>query len=301
MSRIAITPLASERLAEYALPIPCYVCGATNTIKVERCTHCGSPMALAHQVEGSKTESRVVAITGPAGVGKTVFLGMLLDMLSRQPEKYQATARGAFSINLQQTVLGAIARHEFPPPTPPDPQSWDWVHCHVERPGRKRSLELIMPDMAGEAVLDEADHPHRHLAIQPLLAKAAGAMVFVDAVQAQQGKLGQDFAALKLLTYLSDIDHHPKRGWPIRPLALVFTKADQCEECFDDPAAYAKAHVPELWRQCRQRFGKHQFFAVGVVGACAHRRLSHGALSYAPLRIEPHGVLEPFEWMLQSL
>jgi len=44
-----IQPLESYRLAQYALPIPCYVCETDNTLDAEWCTRCFAPMALAHQ------------------------------------------------------------------------------------------------------------------------------------------------------------------------------------------------------------------------------------------------------------
>ena len=50
--------------------------------------------------------------------------------------------------------------------------------------------------LAGEAVLHETDHPHSRPTVQPLLAKAGGAVVFIDTVQSQQTTPGQDFAAL---------------------------------------------------------------------------------------------------------
>lgn len=301
MSRSAIIPLVSQQLAELALPVPCFLCGATNMRKAERCTHCSAPMALAPQADNRKTILHLVAALGPTGVGKSVYLGILLDMLSRQPKQYQTLARGASTINLQQNAIRALARHEFPTPTPVDPEHWDWIHCQIDRSDRKVPLELVMPDMAGDAVMRETDHPHSHPAVRLLLTKASGALVFIDAFQAQQGSLGQDFTALKILACLGEIDSHRKRGWPARPVALVFTKADLCEECFDDPSAYAESHLPELWRQCRQRFRRHRFFATGIVGACAHRSQPTVAVTYAPLRIEPHGVVEPFEWMLESL
>ena len=64
---------------------------------------------------------------------------------------------------------------------------------------------------------------------------------------------------MKLLTYLIELDDHPKHGWSQRPVGLVFSKADECEECFDDPVAYAKAHsaglVAALQRAVQSHFG----------------------------------------------
>ena len=67
------------------------------------------------------TAPLMFAALGPSGVGKTVYLGMLLDMLSRQPKELQLSARGGFSVTLQQTTLAALSRCEFPSKTPSEP------------------------------------------------------------------------------------------------------------------------------------------------------------------------------------
>src|SRR4051812_31084166 len=102
MIRDTAVELDSYRLAQYAVQVPCYICGNGNTFDAELCRHCLAPMALAHQANCQKLRPRMIATIGPSGVGKTVYLGMLIDMLSRQPSGMQLLARGAFSITLQQ-------------------------------------------------------------------------------------------------------------------------------------------------------------------------------------------------------
>jgi hypothetical protein len=243
----------------------------------------------------------MVAVIGPSGVGKTVYMGMLLDMLSQQSERMQLFARGAFSINLQQSAMAALSHCEFPHKTPNEPDRWNWVHCQIRRPKQKTRLELIMPDMAGEAVLEEVDHPHTYRIVRQFLQKCVGAVVMIDAIQLKEGNRDQDFFIMKLLSYLSEMDTDPRTGWKRRPLALVLTKADCCEDCWDDPEEYAKSHANGLWQHCGERFDCHRFFASGVVGNCITLdTLTEGRL-FIPLRIEPRGVTEPFEWLLEKL
>jgi hypothetical protein len=301
MTKGVIVPLESARLIEYAVPISCYVCEGQNNFDAEFCRYCSAPMALAHQANVQKTLPRMVAVVGASGVGKTVYLGMLMDMLSRQPERLQLLARGAFSITLQQTTLGALARCEFPEKTPNEPDRWNWVHCQIRRPRQRHPLELIMPDMAGEAVLDEVDHPHSFRVISSFLKKCAGAMVLIDAAKLLEGGRNQEFFTMKLISYLAELDDGSKRGWAKKPVALVFTKVDRCDECAADPAAYAKDHAGGLWQQCRERFGCHKFFAASVAGACAFRQTRTEGRVQVPLRIEPHGIVAPFEWLLENL
>ena len=101
-------PLDSYRLANYAVQVKCYVCEGGNTFDAETCRHCYAPMALAHQARSQNLQPRMVAALGSAGAGKTVFLGMLLDMLSHQKEQHQLLARGAFSITLPSVSAGVM-------------------------------------------------------------------------------------------------------------------------------------------------------------------------------------------------
>ena len=124
--------------------------------------------------------------------------------------------------------------------------------------------------------------------------------MLIDAPRAEAGDNDEDFHTMKLVSYLCELDSDANNGWKNRPLALVFTKADQCEHCFDDPASFAKRHTPGLVQQCRERLKRHHFFAVGVAGAVGSRNEPHGRVQ-VPLRIEPRGIVEPFKWLLEEL
>jgi len=301
MTKSVIQPLESLRLIQYATPVSCFICGTDNTIDAEFCTHCAAPMALAHQVGKRKIRPQMIAVTGAANVGKTVYLGMLIDMLSRQPDRLQLLARGAFSITLQQTTIGALSRCEFPRKTPNEPDRWNWVHCEVRRPKQRKPMELIMPDMAGDAVLQEVDHPHTYRVIRAFLKRCTAAMILIDAPELKDDNRDQDYFTLKLLSYLGELgDGTSSAIWRNRPVALVLTKADQCEECLDDPAGFAEDHAPGLWQHCKERLARHRFFAAGVAGGCAaYDTFTEGRVR-VPLRIEPRGIVEPFQWLLDQ-
>ncbi len=300
MTKATIQPLESLRLTQYAVPIPCYICETDNTFDSEFCCHCAAPIALAHQVRSQKIQPRMTAVIGASGVGKTVYLGMLMDMLSHQRGPMRVLARGAFSITLQQTTLSALARCEFPQKTPNEPDRWNWVHCQIRKPKQRHPLELMMPDMAGEALLEEVDHPHTYRVVRSFLQKCSGAMLLIDSAKVMEGSRDQDFFAMKLLSYLSELGNTRKDNWSNRPIALIFSKADQCEECVADPEGYARDHAAGLWQYCQERFGCHKFFAAGVAGACVSRESMTEGCMQVPLRIEPHGVIEPFKWLLDE-
>jgi len=301
MIKGAIVPLETYRLVEYALPVPCYICEGENTFDAEFCRYCAAPMALAHQATSQKLRPQMIAVLGASAVGKTVYLGMLMDMLSRQTDDLQLLVRGAFSITLQQTTIAALSRCEFPGKTPNEPDRWNWVHCQVRQSRRRRPLELIVPDMAGEAVLQEVDHPHTYRVIRNFLKKCTAAMILIDGPKLQSGNRDQDYFTMKLISYLGELDAEGKPGWAKKPVALVFTKADQSPHCSMDPAGYAQAHASGLWQQCQERFHHYRFFASSVAGACAYRETRHEGRVLVPLRIEPHGIVEPFHWILESL
>jgi hypothetical protein len=243
----------------------------------------------------------MIGVLGASGVGKTVYLGMLMDMLSRQPEPFQVLARGAFSITVQQTTTESLSRCEFPAKTPNEPDRWNWVHCLVSHAGRRRGLEMVMPDMAGESILEEIDHPNSYPVISAMLKKCSGVIVLVDAIKLQDGKHDQEHFVLKLLSFLNELCKDSKHDWSRRPISLVFSKADQCENCFDDPTDFARQHAPGVWKQCRERFKHVSYFACGVAGACAYRTVFPHHRQAVPLRVEPRGICEPFIWMVDSL
>lgn len=301
MNQESAVYLESYRLAQFASNLPCYICGQGNAHDAELCRHCFAPMALAHQCEGKKVAPWMVGALGATGSGKTVYLGMLLDMLSRRPKALQLLTRGSLSINMQQNTVHALANGAFPDKTPNEPDRWNWLHCQVSYGRRRQQAEVVMPDLAGEAILEEIDHPHSFLGIRSFVSRCSGMLVLIDPTRARAGHQEQDFFAMKLLAYLHELDSHPKKGWPGRPLALIFSKADQCEECHVDPARFAERHTPGLWRFCQERFHRVRYFAAGVSGACAYRDVPRHGRVRVPLRIEPQGIVEPFEWLMNEL
>ncbi len=262
MSGKGVLPMDSYRLVQYSVQVPCFICEGGNSFDAELCRHCQAPMALAHQAGIQKTTPQLVATIGSADAGKTVYLGMLTDMLSRRNDELQLLARGAFSVTLQQITMAALSACEFPEKTPNEPDRWNWVHCQIKSARKRHPIELVMPDLSGEAILEEIDHPHTYPVIRAFLSKCAGVLILVDAARLEEGEKDQDFFAMKMMTYLSEMDGDSKTGWPSRPISLIFTKADQCESCFQNPEEYAQKHAPGLWHHCQERFRRHQLLRI---------------------------------------
>ncbi|NIP86418.1 MAG: hypothetical protein GTO03_12950 [Planctomycetales bacterium] len=107
---------------------------------------------------------------------------------------------------------------------------------------------------------------------------------------------------MKVLSYLAELREESKKGKHQRPVGIVFTKADQCESCFEDPRRYAQRRASALWRQCDELFSRHAFFACSVAGGSGYRVLpDHELPVLVPLRVEPRGIVEPFQWLMQHV
>jgi hypothetical protein len=300
MSRWGTVPLDSFELAQYAVQVACYVCDGGNRFDAEFCRHCRAPLALAFNAGRQKSQPLLLAVLGGPHVGKTCHVGMLTDMLSRQPEGLQMLVHGAFSVSLQQQTIAALGRRTFPPSTSSEPEGWHWVHCDVHRPSRKRPLELVIPDVSGAAVADEIESPQRLPSIRRLFTKGAAAMVLLETTDMEGSEQQSEFVAMKIVSEMLSAPAPKRKGWANRPVAIVFTKADRCDSALDNPEEYARRYTAGLWRQCHERLQNHRFFASSI--ASVHVGVDgYGDRVAVPMRIEPRGVLEPFAWLVEQL
>ena len=296
---------AEQRLTTYDFverdcPPPCYICDARNQLDTDFCRNCRAPLTLAYRSESKRHRPALVAVVGAPSSGKTVYLGMLTDILSRQHGALQILAKGAFSVTLQQNTVSTLSRRRFPPSTPPDPKGWNWVHCELSGLAKRRTIELVLPDVSGAAFMSEIEQADSFPVIRSFLKKCSAAIILVDTDKLAAGAQEPDFLAMKVISYLLELDAHRKQGWQNRPLAIVFSKADCSEACSQDPTRYAETTAPGLWRLCQDRLQRHRYFAASVVGACAQVRTRYETIS-VPLRVEPRGVTEPIAWLAQQL
>lgn len=285
-----------------ASTINCLICETQNPIEALLCSGCSAPMALIHESVAQQREPRIVSIVGESNVGKTVYLGFLLDMLTRRAGDFDAVPKGAFSVNLQQNVISHLGARQFPPKTPMEPDQWYWAYYQVCRKARGDTwVDLVMPDMAGEALSTEVEVPRTFGVIRNLLGRTEAAIVLVDAALASSGSDRPDFFALKLMTYLDDMFAVRRRQRVKNPIAVVLCKADYCPECFDDPPGFARTNLNRLWNICENRFAKVAFFASSVVGSLGFATGADDTVVPLPLHSAPRGILEPFEWILDQM
>jgi len=260
-------------------------------------------MALVHDSRAQEREPRIVSVVGESNVGKSVYLGFLLDMLSQRAADFEAVPKGAYSIDLQQNVIAHLAARSFPPKTPMEANQWHWAYYQVRQQCTgEHWVDLVMPDMAGESLAAEVAAPRTFEVIRGLLGKSAGLLLLVDAALAANGSNQPDFFAMKMLSYIDALHGAGREQRVATPTAVVLCKSDYCPECFDNPREFVSANMSRLWNLCQSRFEHVEFFACSVVGSLAYA--TSPELDYVvpvPLHTAPHGVLEPFEWVLSHL
>lgn len=281
----------------------CLICGSNNSTNALACGQCCAPLAIVQDALTQERPPRIISVIGESNVGKTVYLGFLLDMLSQRAGDFEAVPKGAYSVDLQQTVISYMAHRVFPPKTPMEANQWYWAYYQVRRCGEKNEwVDLLMPDMAGESLAAEIANPNTFKVIHSLLNKSAGLMLLVDAALAAEGSTAPDFFSLKMLSYIDSVYKTKRNDRISTPIAVLLCKSDHCPECFDNPRAFVKANLSRTWNLCESRFANVEFFAVSVVGSLGYAvSPDQEHVSRVPLHTALRGVLEPFEWTIDRI
>ena len=281
----------------------CLICDTRNQSDHVLCRECAAPLELVRSAARQERDPCLVTVLGDSNVGKTVYLGFLLDMLSQRTQQFEAIPKGAHSVDLPQTVISHLAWRMFPPKTPMEANQWTWSYYEVCQRGRtERWVDLITPDLPGEAIAAEVASPSTFRIVQSLLGKSSGLLLLVDAALAANGSAQPDFFALKMLSYIESCSGG-RRGRRIRtPIAVVLTKADYVPECLDAPHEFARANLNRFWGMCERRCAKVEVFASSVVGAVGFATGPNDeTVTPIPLHTAPRGILEPFEWIINQL
>ena len=295
----------ATRTSDSAPTVTCICCDTETLDRGGFCTHCQSRLDITRTVLKRGTPARFISVLGASGAGKTVYLGFLMDILSKGTRGLRGLPNGSFSIALQQQTMTALERHRFPEKTPSEADSWRWVHCEVSHSRKpKNILDLVTPDFAGEAVELEIERENSCPTVRAVVRKSEALLLLFDSQRARDSGRDEDFFAMKLMSYIANL--HVKKGvkrWcKLRlPIAIVFTKSDTCPEAAENPAEFATANLPGLVQACERRFARFRVFAAGVVGSSATATDDYGRSMMVPLHIEPHGIIEPLEWMMKYL
>ena len=235
MSRSPLLSEYNRQRSDYACPL----CGG-HTYEGETCGSCFLPFKVIESIRSRPHPPRFVVVLGPTGVGKTVYLGMLLDLLSRGVGGLRGLSRSPYSLTLHRNLILALERQRFPEKTPLETDRWNWLHCEILGPRGKGAADIVTPDVAGEAVMSEMENPGTNKTIRALISRCAGMVVLVDLVEVVADGQSQELFAMQLISYLDALRPGRKKSRKLEvPVAVVFTKADLFEEWISDPESFA--------------------------------------------------------------
>ena len=280
--------------------VTCCCCGARNGVQADACNKCHIPLSISITASARGVKPQFIPVLGGSGAGKTVYIGMLLDMLSKGRHEIAGQANNSFSVAVQQETLAALERRRFPEKTVTEVDEWNWVHCEVQIKDRrmKHPLDLVAPDLAGEAVSMELDHPDSFPIVKTCVSQACAVILLIDALKARDHGTDEDLLATKIATYIYS---NARRNGLVRksvniPLAITFTKTDLCEEAAEDPQKFAKHNLPAFFSYCERNLPKHAYFSASVVGSVTRVSDEQGDY-YIPLHVQPTGIIEPLSWV----
>jgi hypothetical protein len=297
--------LECARLLDQSTQVTCVICGSQNTAEGTRCFHCLAPVELSRSVAARGTPARFLTVLGASGAGKTVYLGMLLDILSKGAQHLRGLPNGSFSVSLQQETITALQSQRFPEKTASEADQWKWIHCEVTHDKKpKAHLDIITPDLAGEAITLEVEQTGTFGTIRSIARRSEAFLILIDSQRARDAGREEDLCAMKLFSYICSLhgnSNAAKRGKLRLPVALVLTKSDLCPEAQDDADKFAAANLPGLLRLCERNLLQYSFFATGIVGTSATVMDDRGFRMRVPLHIEPRGVVEPVVWVMKNL
>lgn len=300
MIRHVEQPLATYQYTRDA----CFCCGIRYPGSGRRCQNCQVPLELSQPARARGTPLRFVSLLGESGSGKTVYLGMLMDMLSKGVLGMRGVAHGSHSVAVQETTISALDSRRFPEKTASEADQWQWAHCEVTKDRRaNRPLDLITADFAGEAIALEIEQSGAYPAIRSVVSQSVGVLLLCDAISASRAPHNEDIFALKLASYISNVQRANRQGKNDRriktPVAIVFTKCDQCPGVQEDPQRFATNNLPRLFQYCQQGFSRFNFFAAQVVAGNAILMDQYARSNHVALHVEPRGVAEPIAWIMK--
>lgn len=240
-----------------------------------------------------------ITLLGVGRTGKTVYLGVLFDLLRRWKSK-EIVFRpyGDETITMMTDIMNTLARCSWPSPTPHDSVFPFRAQVRYSSAGRNRHYKIFIPDYAG----DKTEHFVENEG-EPLLHKSP---FFRQVVESDAVILVADGAILSggttqkirihennlmaAVSRLADVKGG-RRGKIRAPIAIVVTKADLYEE---SESAEIWARLRRLVELCEETCERFEVFEVSSVGGVDEVG--------DPLeQFQPRHVVDPIMWLLVQL
>jgi hypothetical protein len=303
MTLLIEQPLDSLRCFSQQATDRCACCGADFSGAESHCSTCQAPLDVSRTIAQRNRATRFVSLLGASGAGKTVYLGMLLDMLSKGTHDLQGVANSTFSVAVQADTITALEHRRFPEKTASEADGWQWVHCELSFRRRRKSLiDLVTPDFSGEAIALEIERPGTYPAIRSVVGQSQALLILCDSIHSSESPLEEDLFAVKLATYVCGLHktHLRRRAKLNLPVAIVFTKCDGSPEVRVDPEKFAANNLSRMYQYCERHLANYRFFAASVVGSSATLVDERGCRRQVPFHVEPRGLLEPLVWIMNQ-
>ncbi len=285
----------------------CVVCDTQVLESGRRCPTCRTPISVSKSVmqQDARKKKQLFSVLGSSGAGKTVYLGMLLDMLSKGTQGMRGIPCGAFSLEVQDQTVAALEERRFPEKTPSEVDQWNWIHCEAfYQRKQKHKVDLITPDVAGEVLAKEIDYKGTSSTINNLTVNADAMLILLDSTRVRDHARSEDTFAVKLVSYIAQQQTraYDERRKQVRlPIGFVLTKTDVCPEAEQNTMAFVEANLPGVYEFCNRRFQSCEYFPASVVGTTLEHETEHGGCAQMPLHVQPRGIIEPLQWALSRL
>ena len=104
--------------------VTCVCCERESFDNNGYCGQCQAPLDLSRTAEKRGVPVKFVSVLGASGAGKTVFIGMLLDILSKGCHGVQGLPNNSFSVAIQQQTIGSLENRRFPEKTASEAEGW---------------------------------------------------------------------------------------------------------------------------------------------------------------------------------
>ncbi len=303
MNRHAEQLMDATKFLSDDVRVICFCCGNEAFESSGRCGYCHVPLDVSQSANAHGTKPSFIPVLGASGAGKTVYIGLLLDMLSKGTHGLVGLANNSFSLTVQQQTVAALEKRRFPEKTVLEAEDWHWVHCEVAVDKKaKRFADMVTPDLAGESLAMELDSPGSFPSVRTCVMNAEATIVLIDAMRARDHSSEEDLFATKLAAYMRQFAAASGLGRKkVRiPMAVTFTKCDLCPEVLADPVYFAKNNLPSLIQFCDRNFTQVKYFATSAVGSVA--TVVHGSGHWQiPLHVQPQGITAPLEWAIKGL
>ena len=296
--------MTSSRFLADGGSFQCVCCDAGLFDKDGFCPTCQAPTSLSKAIADRGAPGQFISVLGASNAGKTVYLGMLLDMLTKGIGGLRGLPNNSLSVAVQEQTINALEQCQFPEKTPNDVDQWKWMHCELDLGKRKGGyFDIISPDFAGEAISFEMEQPGSFPVVGHVVKRSVSFVLLIDSIRVRDSGREEDFFAMKIASYIHAANAKTSKFAKKKvklPLAIVMTKCDSCPEAVHDPQGFAKANMPGFEKYLDRHFSSFKFFAASVVGSSATMVDRYGRVELIPFHVSPQGILEPIQWIIKQ-